>query len=88
MWAIVRNIVCKKSGLRGMAEDQGPDDYPARRIFKHQGKNAKGHLLFQCPSCKTVSPYSPYTFFHPANKNTLYVIIILIIVALLKSISR
>jgi hypothetical protein len=84
MWAIVRNIACKKCGFRGMAEDQGPDEVPVRRIFKHLGKTAKGHLLFRCPSCNTVSPYSPYRFFHPAIKQTFFVILVLIIVVLAK----
>jgi hypothetical protein len=88
MWAIVRNIVCKKCGLRGMAEDQGADDCPVRRIFKFQGKNSRGHLLFRCPSCNTVSTYAPYKFFHPAIKSTFFVIIVLVIVALLKWVSR
>lgn len=65
-----------------MAEDQGPDEVPQRRIFKHLGKTAKGHLLFRCPSCNTVSPYSPYVFFHPAIKHTFFIIVVLIILVL------
>ena len=67
-----------------MAEDQGPDEVPARRIFKHQGKTAKGHLLFKCPSCNTVSPYSPFRFIHPAIKYTFFVIVVLSLVVLVK----
>jgi phage FluMu protein Com len=68
MWAIVRDIRCKKCGYNGVAEDQGLDGVPQDRIFKHSGNNAKGHLYFRCPSCNTVKAFSPYSFIHPAIK--------------------
>jgi hypothetical protein len=68
MWAIMRDISCKKCHFRGLAEDQDLTDYPQDKRFKHLGKNAKGNLYFQCPSCNTVSTYSPYGFLHPTIK--------------------
>ncbi len=88
MWAIVRDLVCKKCRFRGMAEDQGPDEVPQRKIFKHLGKTPKGQLLFRCPSCHTVAPYSPYGFIHPAIKITFFVIIALILLGLVKWVSK
>jgi hypothetical protein len=81
-------MVCKKCSFRGVAEDREPDEYPQRKIFKHLGKNPRGHLLFRCPSCKTVSPYSPYGFFHPAIRITFFAIIALILLGLVKMISK
>jgi hypothetical protein len=79
MWAIVRDIRCKTCGFKGVAEDQGPDDVPQNRIFKHTGNNAKGQLYFRCPSCHTVKAYAPYNFLHPAIKMVLGGILVAII---------
>jgi hypothetical protein len=88
MWAIIRDLVCKKCGFKGVAEDQGPEEYPQRKVFKHLGKIPKGHLLYRCPSCQTVAPYSPYGFIHPTIKIILLGIIVLIILGLVKWVSK
>jgi len=84
MWAIVRNIQCKKCYLRGLAEDQDAENYPQNRIFKPLGKNAKGQLHFKCPSCNAVAAYSPYSFLHPTIKIIFFAIIATILFALIK----
>lgn len=63
-----RKIKCKKCGFSGEIEAQDTQYYPPQKIFKQLGKDVKGYLHFQCPSCKTDEPYSPYTFFNPVVK--------------------
>jgi hypothetical protein len=88
MWAIVRDIQCKKCHYRGLAEDQGMDDCPPHRIFKPLGKNAKGKLHFKCPSCNTVAAYSPYSFIHPVIRIIFFAIITTMIWAVIKWIAK
>lgn len=88
MWAIVRDIRCKKCGVRGEAEDQALNDVPQTRIFKPLGKDAKGNLHFRCPSCHTVGTYSPYSFLHPAIKIIFFGIIAAIIWSAIKWLSK
>lgn len=88
MWAIVRDIKCKKCGFKGFAEDEGPDEIPLDRIFKHLGKKAKGHLLFRCPSCNGVEAYSPYSFIHPTIKSIAFTLIAILIMGLVKLLAK
>ncbi|MBA4392713.1 MAG: hypothetical protein C0407_04080 [Desulfobacca sp.] len=88
MWAIVRDMICKKCGFKGIAEDEGLNEIPRNKIFKHLGKTAKGHLHFRCPSCKTVAAYSPYSFIHPVIKIIAGALIAVIILGIIKSLSK
>jgi hypothetical protein len=84
MWAILRDIICKKCHFQGVAEDQDLTDNPQDKRFKPLGKNAKGHLYFRCPSCNTVATYSPYSFLHPAIKIIFFALIAALIWTIIK----
>jgi hypothetical protein len=88
MWAIIRDIICKKCRFSGVAEDQDLDDTPQNKRFKNLGKDAKGNLYFRCPSCNTVSTYSPYGFLHPAIKIIFFVLLAALIWTIIKWISK
>jgi hypothetical protein len=61
---------------------------PQEGYLNIRGKMPKVIFFSDALTVKPFRPIPPYTFFHPAIKNTLYVIIVLIIAALLKWISR
>lgn len=79
-----RKIKCKKCGFNGVVEAHDTQNYPPEKIFKHLGKDVDGYLHFQCPSCGTDEPYSPYTFINPGFKFGCLVFIALIVWLIIK----
>ena len=59
--AITRNIRCAECGHRGKIEAHDTGDTPKDRLFTHLGKDPKGYIRLNCPSCNTHLRISPWT---------------------------
>ena len=59
---ISRQTKCKKCGFQGVVEAHDTQTYPEKSIFKLLGKDDRGYIHLQCPSCEADNSYSPFEF--------------------------